>query len=538
MSDLKNQLENTLNAFASVHKNPARTELIQSVLDRNEAVKTPAGALLTWTPPESTGRSPKDTFIVKHGASVKNVDWSSPAANAISPDDFDEMWNFALEKIETKNEMFVMDRVIGADAKSALAVKVVTDQALTCVFADNMFRPVPDEIGKSILENDEFTLLSLPYEKIPAGRLRPDSGICVAMDFERKLGLILGSAYLGSLKKLMFTTMNYFLPEHKILPLHCSGNEGKSGDTALILGLSGTGKTTLSADPARALLGDDEHSWSDDGVANFENGCYAKLIDLNPKKEPEIHRIVFGEKIPALENGVIIENAMMFPNGEFDLADDRITANSRTSYTLDRLKNFKPSSVGGHPKTILFLTADANGVLPPVAKLDENQAMLWFLMGYTSKLAGTETGITEPKSAFSRFFGEPFMPRKPEHYTDLLKEKMATHGAHVYLVNTGWSGGAYGEGKRMDIAITRKIVDAALSGDLENVEFRTDDRFHVQVPESCPGVDAEMLDPKNTWKNPADFEKRADQLAADFATHFEKNFSHLPEEISRECPGK
>ncbi|MCF7847064.1 MAG: phosphoenolpyruvate carboxykinase (ATP) [Candidatus Gracilibacteria bacterium] len=535
---LLDQLQTALQSHTNVQENLSREELIQRVLDQKEAVETPSGALLTWTPPESTGRSPKDTFIVQHGDAAENVDWTSPAANPMNPQDFDELWETAVTSLKEKEKLFVLDRVIGADAKTALPVSVVTDKSLPCVFGDNMFRPVPEGVGNSVLAEKKFTVLSLPYDKIPVGRLRENSDICVAMDFERNLGLIIGSAYQGTLKKMMFTVMNYFLPEEGVLPLHCSGNEGSDGDTALILGLSGTGKTTLSADPSRALLGDDEHSWSDEGVANFENGCYAKLIDLNPAKEPEIHRIVFAEKKPVLENGVIIENALMYPDGTFDLTDDRLTANSRTSYKLDRLKNFKPSSVGDHPKTILFLTADANGVLPPVSKLDPNQAMLWFLMGYTSKLAGTETGITTPKSTFSRFFGEPFMPRKPEHYTDLLKEKMQTHGASVYLINTGWSGGAYGEGARMDIAITRNIVDAALSGKLENVEYRTDGRFHVQVPETCPGVEREILDPKSTWADPDAFEKRADQLAADFAAHFDRNFSHLPEEIRRECPGK
>jgi len=337
----------------------------------------------------------------------------------------------------------------------------------------------------------------------------------------------------------MFTVMNYLLPAEGILPLHCSANEGPKGDTALLLGLSGTGKTTLSADPARALLGDDEHGWSDDGIANFENGCYAKLIGLDPDKEPEIHRAVFHPD-HYLDHGAIVENAMVYPDGSFDLSDDRLTPNSRASYPLTYLSNVKPTACGGHPKTILFLTADANGVLPPIAKLTRNQAMLWFLMGYTSKLAGTETGIVEPKTTFSRFFGEPFMPRNPDVYARMLGEKMDRHGTAVYLVNTGWSGGPYGIGKRMEIALTRAMVDAALTGRLADAPDGGDRRFHLLVPQSCPGVPSEILDPKNTWSDKEAYEERADRLAAEFAAHFEKAYGDkgIDPEVASECPGR
>lgn len=294
-----------------------------------------------------------------------------------------------------------------------------------------MFRPTPDNIDKSVFHDNGFTLIALPYDKLDfrkylndfpkEGNIR-ESGLVVAMDFVNRVGLVFGSAYLGSIKKLIFTVMNYMLPAAGILPLHASANEGKDGSSALLLGLSGTGKTTLSADPERALLGDDEHGWNDEGIANFENGCYAKLIDLDPAKEPEIYDAIM-HKDDYLSHGSIVENALMFTDGSFDFYDTRLTQNSRGSYPLNFLSNIKESSVSGHPASILFLTADANGVLPPVAKLDENQAMLWFLMGYTSKLAGTETGIVDPVSTFSRFFGEPFMPRNPEVYASMLGEK-------------------------------------------------------------------------------------------------------------------
>jgi phosphoenolpyruvate carboxykinase (ATP) len=411
-----------------------------------------------------------------------------------------------------------------------------------------MFRPIPQDADKSVFANDPFYLIALPYDKLDRtkyeGRLRklPDgktSDMAIVMDFDRRFGIVYGSAYGGSVKKLMFTVMNYLLPEKGILPLHCSANEGKNGDSALLLGLSGTGKTTLSADPERALLGDDEHGWNDNGIANFENGCYAKLINLKKEKEPEIFNAVFHED-HYLNHGVIIENCMMYPDGRFDVDDDRLTQNSRASYPLVYLSNIKPDSKSGHPKTILFLTADANSVLPPVAKLNPEQAMLWFLMGYTSKLAGTETGITEPVSTFSRFFGEPFMPRNPDVYAKMLGEKMQKHGTNVYLINTGWSGGPYGIGKRMDINITRRLVEAALKGELEDVEYKEDKLFHLSIPLSCPGVPSEILDPKNTWEDKEAYEKRAKKLAADFSNHFDKAYGNknIGHEIEKQCPGK
>jgi len=361
----------------------------------------------------------------------------------------------------------------------------------------------------------------------------------IAMDLDRRIGIVYGSAYCGSVKKLMFSVMNYYLPAEGILPLHCSANEGPNGDTALLLGLSGTGKTTLSADPRRALLGDDEHGWSDNGIANFENGCYAKLIGLNPKKEPEIHHAIM-HRDEWETHGAIVENAMMYPDGHFDLADDRLTPNSRGSYPLTYLSNTKKSSTGDHPSTILFLTADANGVLPPIARLTNEQAMLWFLMGYTSKLAGTETGIVEPKTTFSRFFGEPFMPRNPDVYARMLGERLAAHGTDVYLVNTGWVGGPYGVADRVDIDLTRAMVHAALSGDLRDVEVVEDARFHVSIPTSCPDVPADLLDPRSSWEDRSAYDARADKLAAEFSAHFDKAYGNkgIDASVVAQCPGK
>lgn len=546
--DFHTHVESLLNR-PTVFQNPTRRFMIAESVRRREAIILTTGALATWTPPESTGRSPLDTLTVRRKESEKKIDWDSPNNIPIDEETFDMVFADAIATLKGKDQIYITDRVLGADPAYALPVRTITASSLTALFTDNMFRPVPDGIEESIFAERPFTLLVLPYDKLDPkryeGRLRIDpriggtSTMVIGMDYDRRIGIVYGSAYGGSVKKLMFTVMNYLLPGEGILPLHCSANEGPDGDTALLLGLSGTGKTTLSADPHRALLGDDEHGWSDNGIANFENGCYAKLIDLDPDKEPEIYRAVFHPD-HYLDHGAIVENAMVYPDGSFDLSDDRLTPNSRASYPLTYLSNVKPTARGGHPKTILFLTADANGVLPPIARLTRNQAMLWFLMGYTSKLAGTETGIVEPKTTFSRFFGEPFMPRNPDVYARMLGEKMDRHGTEVYLVNTGWSGGPYGIGKRMDIRLTRAMVDAALTGKLAEVEYEEDRRFHVLVPKSCPSVPAEILDPKRTWEDKEAYEARADRLAAEFAAHFEKAYGNkgIDPAVAAECPGR
>jgi len=411
-----------------------------------------------------------------------------------------------------------------------------------------MFRPIPEDIEKSVFNNREFYLLSLPYDYLEKskydGRLRKlvdgtTSDMCVAIDFEKRIGVVFGSAYCGSNKKLMFTVMNYYLPFEGVLPLHCSANEGKDGNSALLLGLSGTGKTTLSADPERALLGDDEHGWSEKGIFNFENGCYAKMIDIERENEPEIWDAVMHDD-NYLNHGAIIENAMVYPNGEVDYFDTRFTQNSRSSYPLTFLKNIKKSSTSGNPNTILFLTADAYGVLPPISQLSKEQAMLWFLMGYTSKLAGTETGVTEPQATFSRFFGQPFMPCKPSTYADMLGEKMEKFNTKVFLVNTGWSGGAYGTGSRIKLKFTRTMVDAALKGKLNNVEYKYNELFHVNVPQSCPNIPSEILNPEDTWADKNSYNENAKNLANKFSEAFDKAYGaqDIDTKIIEECPGK
>ena len=545
--DLRDRLDATLDSHARVYRNAARRQLIEHAVDCREAIISESGALATWTPPESTGRSPRDTMIVRRQASQDTIDWDSPNNIPLDPDTFEMALHDALETLEDKEQVYVTDRAIGAEPSWALPVTTITDRALTALFTDNMFRPTPGDIDDSIFADQPFVLIALPYDKLPReryqGRLRTledgrTSDMLVAMDMDNRIGLVYGSAYQGSVKKLMFTVMNYLLPGEGILPLHCSANEGKAGDAALLLGLSGTGKTTLSADPSRSLLGDDEHGWSSDGIANFENGCYAKMIDIDRDKEPEIYDAVMHHD-DYRSHGAIVENAMVYPDGTFDFSDDRFTKNSRASYPLTYLSNIKPSSTAGHPSTILFLTADANGVMPPVARLTRHQAMLWFLMGYTSKLAGTETGIDEPVSVFSRFFGEPFMPRNPDTYAEMLGDKMERHGTNVYLINTGWTGGPYGTGHRIDIDYTRSMVNAALDGTLEDVPARKHPYFKVMVPKRCPDVPDDLLWPKNTWEDKQAYDERAQAIADDFAEHYRSAYGdkNIAPEVARECPG-
>jgi phosphoenolpyruvate carboxykinase (ATP) len=546
--NLKEKLSAVVKAHGNVYENIPRREMIRMAVENKEAIVSASGALATWTPKESTGRSPKDTVVVRRKSSEDTIDWTSPNNLAVDEETFDMIFEDALDFLESGEKIYVTDRVAGADSSYALPVEVVTSHALHTLFIDNMFRPVPEDISKSTFYGNGYQLLALPYHKLDASkyedRLRKlpggkTSDMVVAMDMDRRIGVIVGSAYMGSMKKMIFTVMNYLLPFEGILPLHCSANEGPEGDSALLLGLSGTGKTTLSADPSRALLGDDEHGWSEDGIANFEFGCYAKMIDINPKKEPDIYDAVM-HKDDYLNHGSIVENAMIYPDGRFDYDDDRFTPNSRASYLLSYLKNIKESSVSGHPKTILFLTADAYGVLPPVSKLNEDEAMLWFLMGYTSKLAGTETGVTEPQATFSRFFGQPFMPCNPDVYSGMLGEKMKKFNTSVYLINTGWSSGAYGTGKRIDLSLTRKMVDAALNGSLEKVEYQRDELFHLDVPKTCPGVPDEMLWPKNTWEDKSSYDDQAIMLAKKFSDAFDKNYGHknIKESVVKVCPGK
>ena len=512
-----------------------REELIRISLDRGEATLAKKGALATWTHPESTGRSPADTHIVRHPESEDRIDWG-PINHPMKPEVFAMLEEDALKMLGHHDAVFETNRYLGADGKYSLHVRTVTISSLTALFTCNMFRERPEGHESGVFAGKPFTIVVLPCHKLDIekyfGKLRDvRTDMAIAMDMDRRIAIIIGNAYMGSVKKTMFTVMNYILPNEGILPLHCSANEGESGDIALFLGLSGTGKTTISSDPKRALLGDDEFGWGANGVFNFENGCYAKCINLDSVKEAQIFN--------AIRHGAIAENVMVYPGGEFDFFDNRLPENSRASYPLQAIGNVKMSAVGGHPKKIIFLTADANGVLPPVARLTREQAMLQFIMGYTSKLAGTETGITEPQSTFSAFFGAPFMPLKPDVYAKLLGEYMDRYGAQVYMVSTGWSGGPYGVGERMDLDMTRRIVTAVLEGELDNVEYRENRRFHFHVPLSCPDVDPTLLEPRTTWPDQSKYEPHAEKLAGDFRETFERKYlGRVPDSVAAACPGR
>jgi len=528
--------------------NPDRVTLIRQVIRRREALPAKQGFLYIVTPAESTGRSPLDTYMVRDQITEATVDWTSPNNHPLDGRVFERLWQDGLDLLLKQDRLFLTERSIGADPTYALPVRTITNSALTALFTLNMFRPAIQETCTSLLAERPFHLLVLPGHHVESGKYKghlrclengDPAHMVIAMDFENRRGLVIGSAYGGTVKKLMFTVMNYYLPFIDVLPFHCSASENSRGETALFLGLSGTGKTSLSTDPGRLLLGDDEHGWSEQGIANFEYGCYAKLINLDPEKEPEIYQAVFHED-HCLRHGVIVENTMVYPDGSFDLCDKRLTPNSRASYPLSFLSSVKPSACGAHPRTIVFLTADANGVIPPISRLSGDQAMLWFLMGYTSKLAGTETGIVDPVTVFSRFFGEPFMPLLPEYYASMLGEKLQRHPVSVFLLNTGWSGGPHGIGKRMDIRLTRHLLNRALDGELDHVAVRIDKRFHLQVPKECPGVPSEILNPRSTWRDRSKFDERADHLAAEFFCHFEKAYGHgsISRTIGAQCPGR
>ncbi len=533
----------------NVQVNLSRRELIAEVIRRKEAWVSRSGALATWTPPESTGRRPQDTYIVDRPEIHEKIDWRSPYCIPMAPDTFDMIVEDALAALAKKPRLYLVERALGANSRYALKVQIITDRAITALFADNMFRPIPPDLSRSVFGEKPFLLLALPYDKLDPqryeGRLRVDpekgrtSDIAVVMDLGQRVGIVYGSAYLGSVKKLLFTVMNFLLPEVGVLPIHGAANVGPKGDCALFLGLSGTGKTSLSTDPQRVLIGDDEHGWCEEGIFNFEWGCYAKMIDIDPEKEPDIYWAVMHESDP-LDHGAIVENAMIYPDGTFDFHDRRLTENSRASYPLSFLRNADPRGLAGPPQVMFFLAADAHGVLPPIARLEPEQAMFWFLMGYTSRLAGTEIGVVEPRSTFSRFFGAPFMPRLPRDYTHLLEEYLRQYATRVYLVNTGWTGGPYGVGKRIDIRLTRRMVHAALRGELERVKFHQHPLFHVWVPEECPDVPREILRPEKTWPDEQAYWERAERLAQEFAREFERSFggAGLPARVAAQCPGR
>ena len=461
-------------------------------------------------------RSPQDKFIVREPGSEHKINWGS--VNKLH-EVFDRLYHRVQAYLQNRTT-YEFNGFAGADERYRLPIRVTTEYAWHNLFARTLFiRPTPEELAN---HEPEFEVLSAPGFKADPEVDGTRSEAFVLVNFARRMVLIGGTEYAGEIKKSIFTVMNYLLPEKGVFPMHCSANIGPGGDTALFFGLSGTGKTTLSADPERALIGDDEHGWSDRGIFNFEGGCYAKCINLSKEKEPQIwNAIRFGT---VLENVIVDENTRV-P----DYDDGSKTENTRAAYPVDFIDNAVIPGVGGHPKTIIFLTADVL-VLPPISRLTPEQAMYHFLSGYTSKLAGTERGVTDPEATFSTCFGAPFLPLAPSVYADMLGEFIAKHGTQVFLVNTGWTGGPYGVGERMNLSYTRAMVRAALNGDLDTVEYKEDPIFGLRMPTTCPGVPANVLDPRETWADKDAYDVKARELAQRFSENF-KNFDGVASEI-------
>lgn len=500
-----------LAAGPRVHANLPVAELVETALVRGEARLAANGALVAVTGAR-TGRSPKDKFIVDDATTHAQVDWGK-VNKAISPERFGALLERVVEHLKGR-DLYVEDLYCGADAAYRLPIRVIAEQAWQAAFAHQLFvRPTAAELATHV---PEFTVIAAPdFEAVPE-RDGTNTGAFILADFTRHIVLIGGTKYAGEIKKSIFSVMNFIVPQRDVLPMHCSANVGADGVTALFFGLSGTGKTTLSADPARRLIGDDEHGWSATGVFNFEGGCYAKCIDLTEEREPQIYRAIrFGS---VLEN-VILNEATREP----DFADSKLTENTRAAYPVDLIENAVIPGVGGHPKNVMFLTADAFGVLPPISRLTPEQAMYHFLSGYTAKLAGTETGVKDPEPEFSACFGAPFLPLAPRFYAEMLGKRLTQQKASCWLVNTGWSGGKFGVGKRMSLKITRALVNAALDGRLEKMEFVTEPAFGLSIPVSCPDVPAEILNPRNAWADKAAYDK----TAAELATRFEANFKQF-----------
>jgi phosphoenolpyruvate carboxykinase (ATP) len=507
--------------------NIAREELIEETIRRGEGVLNDTGALALDTG-EFTGRSPKDKFIVRDSITNDSVDWESVFNQPIEPYVFDNLYNKITAHFAGR-DVFVRDCVACANDSYKLNVRVVTENPWASLFASNMFlRPTPDQIKTF---NHDWLIIQAPSfvaEGAVDGIRQHNFTI---LDFTRRIVIIGGSAYTGEIKKGIFGVLNFILPhDRNVLSMHCSANVGKGGDTALFFGLSGTGKTTLSADPNRPLIGDDEHGWDSDSVFNFEGGCYAKTIDLSAEKEPDIFK--------AIRHGAILENIEFLPGTRtVDYSSKNKTENTRVSYPIHFIDNALKVSKGGEPKNIFFLTYDAFGVLPPISKLTVSQAMYFFLSGFTSKVAGTEVGILEPQTTFSACFGAAFLPLHPTRYAELLGQKLSEKSyINVWLLNTGYFGGAYGTGKRMSLPHTRALITAVLSGRMKDVEYTTHPVFGLAMPDSCEGVPSEILNPINTWPDKSAYKAKAKDLAAEFKKNFEKYAAQASEEIRSAAP--
>ncbi len=493
-----------------VYRNLTPAELTEHAVKKGEGILSKTGALTVVTG-KYTGRSPKDKFIVDSPSIHDEIAWGKVNC-PITQDKFDALYDKMVDYLSEK-EIYVFDGFAGADPKYTMGFRVINELASQNLFIHQLLiRPTAEEL---VSFKEDFVIIAAPGFKCDPVRDGVNSEAAIIIDYVKHIILIAGSQYAGEIKKSVFSTMNYFMTKKNVFPMHCSANIGKDGDTAIFFGLSGTGKTTLSADPNRDLIGDDEHGWSNDGVFNFEGGCYAKCINLSKEGEPDIYN--------AIKFGSLVENVVLDPiTREYDFDDNRYTENTRVGYPIDYINNARIPSVGSQPKTVIFLTADAFGVLPPISRLNPKQAMYYFVSGYTAKVAGTERGITEPQATFSTCFGEPFLPLDPSIYASMLEDKVVKGGANVYLVNTGWAGGSYGVGSRMKLRYTRAMVTAALNAELAKGEFVKDPYFDLEVPTHCTDVPDEFLNQAALWTDKEEYAKTANHLASLFVENFKK----------------
>jgi phosphoenolpyruvate carboxykinase (ATP) len=514
-----------LHGLGNVYWNLTTPMLYEEAVRRQECRLAELGSMVVRTG-QHTGRSPEDKFVVREPSSADKI-WWGKVNRPIEQEQFDRIRKRLYAYLEGR-DVFVADCHVGADPAYRLPVRVITTRAWHSLFARTMFiPPCPEEIAEHV---PAFTVIQAPGFHASPESDGTRSDVFILLNFAERLVLIGGTEYAGEIKKSIFTVMNFLLPQRGVLSMHCSANMGKDGDVAIFFGLSGTGKTTLSADSSRTLIGDDEHGWSDNGIFNFEGGCYAKVIHLSPEAEPEIYATTKAF-------GTILENVGFDrATGKIDLDDDSLTENTRAAYPISRIPNASPDGLGGHPRTIFMLTADAFGVMPPLAKLTPDQAMYHFLSGYTAKVAGTERGVIEPQATFSTCFGAPFMALPPAVYAGLLGERIARHNAETWMVNTGWTGGPYGVGSRMAIGYTRAMIRAVLAGQLADVPMRRDPVFGIDVPLRCPGVPARLLDPQGTWENTDAYDEQAARLAAMFAANFAQYAQHVPASVSDAGP--
>ncbi|THD85275.1 phosphoenolpyruvate carboxykinase [Aliigemmobacter aestuarii] len=516
-----------ITGLGTVYYNFIEPALVEAAVQRGEGRIGKGGAFLCTTG-QFTGRSPKDKFVVRTPSVEDKIWWENNAPMA--PEAFDRLHDDMLAHMQGR-DYFVQDLYAGADPAHRLDVRVVTELAWHGLFIRHLLRR-PDRAELETFE-PEWTIVNCPSFKADPARHGCRTETVIALNFDRKTILIGNTQYAGENKKSVFTLLNYLLPEKGVMPMHCSANHaiGDDGDAAVFFGLSGTGKTTLSADPSRTLIGDDEHGWSDEGTFNFEGGCYAKTINLNPEAEPEIYATTS-------RFGTVVENMVFDPETlDLDFEDSSLTENMRCAYPLEYISNASATGRGGHPRNVVMLTCDAFGVLPPIARLTPAQAMYHFLSGFTAKTAGTERGVTEPTPTFSTCFGAPFMPRRPEVYGKLLQERIARHGAECWLVNTGWTGGAYGTGRRMPIKATRALLTAALNGSLAKGEFRKDANFGFEVPVSVPGVDDALLNPRSTWADAAAYDAQARKLVQMFADNFGQYVPYIDADVKAAAIG-